>query len=228
MSKSKAKKLKPSEIVTPPCRLSFPALFEPRPVSSDKPDDLKYQASIIIPKGTDLTPFKKAMKAAAVDRWGKVPGIKPRNIGLKSAAEKPDVEGYNKGDYFISAKSKHRPQVVDRALRDLHQDTPEMRKLREELCYAGAWFIFHINAFAYDHPEGGKGISFGLNSVQFFKHGDRFDMRRAPEEVFEALEALEDDEAPDVEGDDGMDDLFGSFGDADDDEEEDDEDDIPF
>jgi hypothetical protein len=183
-----------TEIVTQPVRLAFPALFEPKPVSKGS-DKEKYQAVLLLPPSYDIKPLKAALKAACIDRWGKVPEMRPDKIGLKPCSEKANApDGYDDGWFYINTKSEYQPQVVDERLNPV---------IDPEKVYAGCFVRAHINAFAYDHEQGGKGVSFGLNSIQFVRSGERLDGRKKASEVFDAVEvdesadsAFGDDEAP--------------------------------
>lgn len=183
--------LGPSELITPVCRLSFPALFEPRAVAKDKPDEKKYQATILIPAGESLKPFHKAMEHVMREKWGKLFKLSARNNPIHDCAEKPELDGYEAGWHFIGTSSKYQPQLLDRQKKEV---------LDPELFYPGCWVRLFCNAYAWDHPQGGKGISFGLNAVQWVEHGDRLDGRKDASEIFEALEVPDDDAPPEDRG----------------------------
>ena len=170
------------EIVTPPMRLSFPALFEPKPTVRGG-DVMKYQASFLLPEDLDLKPFYDCVKAAMVERFGKVIKMPARNNPIKPCSEK-DIDGYVDGWHYINAKSGYAPGVVDQRRQEI---------IDPEMIYAGCWVRAHLTAYAWDHPTGGKGVSFSLNSVQLVKDGERLDGRRSAAEVFDAIEVDDDD-----------------------------------
>ena len=177
------------DVVTPPVRISFPALFEPKPVTKGS-DEKKYQAVLLIPPEVDLKPFLRAVKAAMISKWEKVIKLPARNNPIKSCDEKEDLEGYEPGWHYISVRSNYRPRVVDQNLNEI---------LDPEVIYPGCWCRFHLKAYPWEHPQGGKGVSFSLNSVQFVKNGPRLDGRLKPEDVFEPLEIDDqDDELADL------------------------------
>jgi len=201
---------KAGSLTTGPVRLSFPALKEPKPVSKDKPDDKKFQATLILPPDMDLKPFYDAVKAVMLERWGKLIKLPARNNPIKSNDEK-ELDGYEDGGHFINTRSKRRPKCVDGKVQDVIDI--------EEVFYPGCWVRAHINAYAWEHPQGGKGVSFGLNAVQFFKDGERFDGAIDVSEAFDAV-PVADDEI--FGGDDEVESsLFGGNGDDEGDE-------IPF
>jgi hypothetical protein len=192
--------LDPTHLVTPEARLAFPALFEPKPVQQGS-DKLKFQATILLPPGTDLAPFKRAMAAAARNQWGdKIPkGLK--NWGPRSCEEREHLEGFDEGWFFFSVKSNpdRRPAVVDQALRDI---------LDPNKVYGGCWCKFHINAYAYDRPDG-KGITFGLNGVQLIRDDTRFDGRVDSTSLFTPVAGFADNSGSDKPSASEIDDLFG-------------------
>jgi hypothetical protein len=191
-----AAELSNREIVTEPCRLSFPALFEPKPVSKTKPNELKYQAAILIPKSVSLKPFYDCVKAAMIEKFGKAIKLPARANPIKACDEK-ELAGYEEGWHYINAKSGYQPGVVNQKLQDIIDPTA---------IYAGCWCRFHLLAFGWDHPEGGKGVSFSLQSVQFIRDDDRLDGRLAAKDAFDAVEVEGDDEP---ENNVDVDELFG-------------------
>lgn len=183
------------DVITPPVRLAFPSLFEQKPRAPGS-DRMTYQATALIPPEVDLTPFKKAIVAAMRDKWGdKVKQLAPDKNPLKDCATKADLAGYIEGWRFINLHSGYQPQVVDRNRQPI---------LTPESVYPGCWVRIHMKAFAYDHPVGGKGVSFSLEAVQFVRDDERFDGRRKAADIFDALG---DEDGATASG--GMDDIFG-------------------
>ena len=86
---------------------------------------------------------------------------------LKLPLRDADEEGHTSPDYqgniFFNAKSKRRPQVVDR-----HK---EMIYDAEEI-YSGCYCNVMVNFYAFA-VEGNKGIAASLGNVQKVKDGDR-------------------------------------------------------
>ena len=193
--------LKPTELVTPPVRLSFPALFEPKPVAKGS-DDEKYQASLLLPPDLDMKPFMDAIVAAAKEKWGgNLPKFPAKNNPIKSCDDK-ELAGYDEGWHYINTKSNYPPTVVDQRRQEIIDPTR---------IFAGCWCRFHINAYAYDHPVGGKGVSFGLNAVQLVREDARLDGRRDATELFDDVEGFDDSVAFTEEEKDDVDaeELFG-------------------
>lgn len=184
------------DVITCECRLSFPALAEKK---SNGPDSAKssYQATLLIPPGTDMAPFNKAMRAAILKKFSK-PTVTGLRNPIRNAAEK-EYAGYDEGWLFIATKSDVQIPIVDR------QKIPivDLAKV-----YAGCWVKAHIRAWAYNN-QFGKGVSFELKALQFIKDGDRLDGRGKPSDPDMVFEALELDEPAAGEA---ADDNFNPFG----------------
>lgn len=187
--------LEDTELVTEPCRLAFPALFDPKPVSKTKPNDLKYQAAVLIPKKVSLKPFVQCIKAAMREAWNddtiKLSGNK---MPLQSCEAKPNLAGYEDGWHYINTKSGYQPSVVNQKLQDI---------IDPDGIFAGCWCRFHLKAYAWDHPEGGKGVSFSLQAVQLVREDSRLGGGASTSDAFEPIEVDDDDEMTD------LDDLLG-------------------
>jgi len=142
--------------VTPPFRVSFPAVFE---ASSYQGGDPKY--SVVMLFYPDK--FKKLIKD--------LPGNfkKP----LRDGAEKAHLDGYGEGMMFGTASSKQRPGLVDRTKQPI---------LTEEEFYPGCWARATITAYPYDNV--GKGVAFGLHNLQKLGDDENFTGRVAAEDDF--------------------------------------------
>ena len=162
-------------------RLAFPSLFTPKPVSRDKPNELRYQAVLLLPPEANLAVLTAAMAAAMTKKWGKVIQLPSKNNPLHDAGEKSDYAGFLPGWKFISVKSKDRPTVVNRDAVPVTDPA---------LVYPGMWVNAYLDCYAWEHPTGGKGISFGLMAMQLVKDDERLDGRRAATDVFQPLDAL--------------------------------------
>ena len=158
-----ARQLKATEVRVP-CRISYAHLIE-----TDKNDN--YSVSLLIPKSDKKTldEINKAVEAAIVDGKSKLAnkdGAINKKM-LKLPLRDADEEGHTSPDYqgniFFNAKSKRRPQVVDR-----HK---EMIYDAEEI-YSGCYCNVMVNFYAFA-VEGNKGIAASLGNVQKVKDGDR-------------------------------------------------------
>jgi Protein of unknown function (DUF2815) len=180
------------KVKTPPFRMSFPNILEPR---TDEDTGRKtYQLSMLFPPGTDLSPFKAAMKAAMEDKFGddtkKWPKVKHtpadviKDFGAYNAASNKPLPGDWAGWTLIRANSaeKFQPGVVG-PTRGADGKFPAVRDPRE--VYSGRWARASIDAY---HFAGKKndGVTFGLKNVQLLKHDGHFaGAISAPEEDFD-------------------------------------------
>lgn len=174
--------LSATEIVTEPVRLAFPHLWTPQAIDPLKPADKKYQAALLLPPDTDLQPFAKCLKVAMVEKWGPDFELRPGKNPIKRCDDRdPDkpLAGYEPGWFFINTSSKFQPSVLDQKKQEI---------LDERRVFGGCWCRFHLNAYAWTHPTGGRGVSFGLNSVMLIREDARLGGRKDAREVFGEIE----------------------------------------
>jgi hypothetical protein len=173
------KTLAPVYVTTPPLRLAFPSLDKPRARAPGSPK-MTYQAVLLIPPETDMAPFKAAVEAAMMEKFGKVIQVPREKLPIKLCADKSGIDGYEDGWRYINTHSGYAPKVVDHNRQPLI-DIPSV-------IYPGCWCRFLIKAFAYSN-EFGKGVSFSLEAVQFVRDGDRLDGRADVNDVFDPIES---------------------------------------
>lgn len=169
------------KILTPAFRVAFPSVFKKRAYEGG---DEKYEITMLFPKNTDISLLQKAADAALDATYS---GKKARPKGLKFPfrdGDEVEWDGYA-GCTAVKATSLYRPNVVDRKLQTIDD---------EELFYAGCWARATVNAFCYD-KKGNKGVTFGLQNVQFLRDDEPFTGRTTGEEDF--------DELPDEDGSGG-------------------------
>jgi len=169
-----------TKVVTGKIRLSYAHLFQPRPTDGG---ELEYSTAILIPKNDKETLRKiqtaiNAVKAdpAAITKWG---GKVPPNLSTPlrdGDIDRPDDPVYA-GHYFINARSKQKPGVVDQNCQAV-LDASEV--------YSGCFARVSINFFSYA-VSGKKGVGAGLNNVQKVADGDALGGRARPEDDFEPL-----------------------------------------
>lgn len=168
-----------TRVVTGRVRLSYVHLFEP---FSNQPDqEAKYSCTVLIPKSDTATlrKIRAAQDAAAENGKTKAFGGKvPSNLKttLHDGDEEADLERNPEyaGHFYMAMSSKTRPGVVDADLNAVLDPTS---------VYSGCYARVSINAFAYSN-SGNKGISFGLNNVQFLADGDALGGRTRAEDDF--------------------------------------------
>lgn len=160
-------------VLTGKVRLSFPNLVTPRAFEGGP---AKYTAAFIFPQGHDLAALKEAIRRAAEAKWGQ--NIPPNlRIPIRSAAEKADKAGYEDGQFFVNTTGNEPPQLVG------PDNTPVGEQKALQMFYAGCWVNAYLRAFAYDQ-RGNKGVSLGLNAVQWLSDGDRLGNRVDATKVF--------------------------------------------
>lgn len=199
----------PLEVVTPTCRLAFPSLFKTAPRFQNS-ERMTYQAVLLLPPDTSLTPFANAVKAAMDVQFGKQ--IRLSDSPIRSCDGK-EYAGYEPGWRYINTHTGYAPGVVDQKKqpildKELMEMDPALAIARaEERIFAGCWCRFHLTAFGWTYAKK-QGVSFSLNGVQLVREDERLDGRAAPGAVFDEIE-VEDDDAPEAASSSEVDALFG-------------------
>jgi hypothetical protein len=160
------------KVITPPFRVSFPALIKPRAFQNNEPT---YSVEMLFSKGTDISQLKAAAAAAAKKKW---PGEVPKNLRspFKDGNEK-NYDGY-KDVTVVVARSKNKPGLVDQDLNEI---------IEAGAIYGGCWARASITAYAYD-KAGNRGVSFGLQNLQKVKDDTAFSGRANAKDEFETIE----------------------------------------
>lgn len=168
----------PTRVVTGKVRLSYVHLFEP--YSNKKDQEPRYSVTILIPKRDKVTLDKIDKAIAVAKEEGKAKhfgGRIPNNlkITLHDGDEEADLERNPEyaGCMYMAMSSKTRPGVVDQDLNPILDSTA---------VYSGCYARVSINAFPYSNES--KGISFGLNNVQFLEDGEPLGGRTRAEDDF--------------------------------------------
>lgn len=187
-------------------------LFEPQEMENGTE---KYNATLLIKKGADMSPYEKAALQAAEAKWpGKAAQFFKDGIIKNPFLDGDGPQGKSKktgethrgfaGHTFIRVQSgkDFRPKIVDRKLLPVvdKADFPSGSKGFAVIC-----------ALAWDHPKSGKGVSFSISMAQISKVATGEEVlggagSGSPEDFFEKI----DDEgpAPDTKGK-GAESLFG-------------------
>lgn len=159
-----------TKVVTgPETRLSYAHIWEPKSINGSDP---KYSVSLIIPKTDTKTvdAIKQAIKAAYDEGLSKLKGngkTAPALSAIKQPlrdgdAERPDDEAYA-GCYFMNASSKNQPQIVDKQVQPI---------LDQSEVYSGCYGRVSVNFYAFN-SNGNKGIACGLGNIQKIRDGER-------------------------------------------------------
>ena len=181
---------KQTKIITPKFRMSFPALFVPKPFEDG--GEPVYSLTCLFPVGCDLKALQGFVLEAMTEKWGDkaLADFKAGKIRnpFRKQDEKEHLAGYEAGGYFIILRSKNKPGVVG----------PDVQPVTDPaVAYAGRWARASLSVFAWSHAKGGRGVSFGLNNVQLLEEADRFGGGAArPSEDFEPVAIPVDAEVP--------------------------------
>lgn len=171
-----------THVVTPEFRVSYPNVFKAQRNKLSGKDEYSVQA--LFKKGQDIQKLKDAAKAAATAKWGEDTSKWPKNLRLPFRDQKElerdgkQPDGTEPGAIFMRFKSERRPGVVDQNVQEIIEDSK---------FYAGCYAIASVNAYAYDQA-GNRGVSFGLNHLQFVKDGEPFSGRPKVEDAFAPIE----------------------------------------
>lgn len=178
------------KVVTPEFILCFQNLFKPK--AFEGTDTEKYDCVMVFPKGSDLTKLKDAAKEAIQKKFpnGAKGGRSPFRDGNEVADEWGDAF---RDATFIRASSQVKPAIVDRCKRPITD---------EEQIYSGCIARAVVHAYGYD-TKGNRGVSFGLDAVQFIRDGEPLGGGAASVGMFDDLG---DDSGKSGETSDGSDD----------------------
>jgi hypothetical protein len=189
-----------SRVVTPPFRLSFPALFTAKksmteggkpkfgcmaiwtPAEFTDKEKALWAKMMELCNAASMAKFKKPMKDLA-------PNFKRP---FRRGDEKPEY-GMTDKNVFSNITSWYPPQIVMAdAKTKVADEALRLGKSKEELLYPGCWMRASVNAYAYTNI--GSGIALGLNNMMFLRDGERLDNRVEAEVEFdgwaEAVDAL--------------------------------------
>lgn len=168
-----------TRVVTPEVVLSYPHLLTPQANSNGKP---KFSSSLILLPGADMAGLQRAAMAAATAKYGDKAAELFRTKKIRSPFRTDwEAKNYPKDSVFLNVRSEQRPLLVFPNLEPVPMDRIT------EVFYPGCIVKASVTAFAYNR-EGNQGISFGLNTIQFIRDGERLDNRVAPEDEFEAVD----------------------------------------
>ena len=172
-----------TKVITGKVRASFVHIFEPQSVNGSEP---KYSCSFIIPKSDTETigKIREAVEQARQDgvtKWG---GKIPPNLKLPlrdGDIDRPEDEAYA-GCYFLNANSREKPQVVDKQVQPILDQTE---------VYSGCYGRITVTFYGYN-SNGNRGVAAGLGNIQKLKDGDSLGGRAKASEEFEPVDDDED------------------------------------
>ncbi|NLT96820.1 MAG: DUF2815 family protein [Christensenellaceae bacterium] len=163
--------IKPTTVTTGEVRISYEHLLKPHANSNLPNAELKYSATLLIPKSDIATKqridaaIQAAIQEGITTKWG---GVKPPQIpipihdgdGVRQSGEPYGPEC--KGHWVMTASSKQQPEIVDLNLQPIINATE---------IYSGMYARVCVNFFAYANA-GKKGIGCGLGPVQKTRDGE--------------------------------------------------------
>lgn len=164
-----------TKVITGVVRFSYANVWEPKSINGS---DEKYSVSLIIPKNDTNTiqEIKDAVEAAKQEGKSKFGGKIPANLKLPlrdGDIERPEDEAY-KDSYFVNANSKDRPQIVDKNVKPI---------LDQSEVYSGCYGRVSITFYAFN-SNGNKGIACGLGNIQKIKEGEPLSGRSSASDDF--------------------------------------------
>lgn len=210
-----------SDLKTGLVRASFVQnLFEAR--AAEEGGNPKYGCTLLIPKSdtATLNALQKAILDACVAAsWGdeakvttmikngaiKLPvldGDGPQGVSKKTGERHPGYEGH----FFVRTSSGENfpPQVVDENVQRIASNDPTRLK-------SGDYGYAVVNAFTWEHPKTGKGVTFNIGAFQKIKNGEALGGGGGVDtSQFFKVETVQGEAAPDeTKGGAGAGGLFG-------------------
>ena len=171
-------------------RLMFVNLDKPRKIDANNPnEEAKYQLTLCFDSKAQKTKQFKAMEKAVQKmiqaKWGDNPPKKIRRPFLTADDLDKVPNGMGEDDVIVRLSSTSKPEVVDHNVEEI---------LDRSQVYSGCYGIVNMQCYAWKHPTGGAGVSFGLGPVQKTRDGEPLGGRAKPaKDAFEALEEEDDD-----------------------------------
>lgn len=168
-----------TKVVTGKVRFSYLNAWEPKSINGSEE---KFSVSLIISKDDvkTLSDIRAAIEAAKQEGKAKFGGKIPANLKLPlrdGDIDRPDDEAY-KNSYFINANSKDKPQIVDKNVKPI---------LDQSEVYSGCYGRASISLFAYN-TNGNKGIACGLGNLQKLADGEPLSGRSRAEDDFSSAD----------------------------------------
>lgn len=168
-----------TKVITGKTRFSYANIWEAKSINGG---DEKYSVSLIISKDDTKTinEIKAAIEAAKQEGKAKFGGKIPANLKLPlrdGDVDRPDDEAY-KNSYFVNANSKDKPQIVDKNVKPI---------LDQSEVYSGCYGRASVTFYAFN-SNGNKGIACGLGNLQKLSDGEPLSGRSRAEDEFSSFE----------------------------------------
>ena len=158
-------------------------MFKAKFNSLSKKDEFSVQA--LFKKGENLEQMKLAAAEACMKKWGADKSKWPSNLknpfrDQKDRAKNGSLpDGCEEGAIYCTFKSNSQPAIRDAANQSFVTESSKF--------YAGCYARASVYAMAYD-VNGGRGVTFLLNHLQFARDGEPFSGRPAVEDAFAPIE----------------------------------------
>ena len=185
-------KLDPKKVVTGKnTRWSYCNVWAPKSILNSEP---KYSVSLIISKDDVQTvkKIKAAIKAAYEEgaailkgNGKSVPPLSAIHSPLNDGDDKADADPAYKNSYYINAKNKYAPGIVDARCEPILDQTE---------VYSGVYGRASVTFIAYNANGASRGITCILNNLQKIKDGEPLGGRSRPEDDFDLEDDDEDDD----------------------------------
>jgi hypothetical protein len=179
-------------VITPLVVLSYPHLAVAQKSNQAGKAD-KFSATGIVTAETlqiaeekaKFDAIKEGLIAAGREKWGAKFDTLVKGDGFKKGIRSDsESKNYPAGSVFLTARSVNQPGLV---YSYADPTTKKPAKIAQDdikkVLYAGAIVRLLVTIFPFEQ-EGNKGLSFGLEGVQFVKDGPRIDGRVAAEDAF--------------------------------------------
>jgi hypothetical protein len=162
-------------------RMSFPTLPPMAPKKDEATGRETFGVVMLLPPGTDLAPYKAALKAAMVEKFGpntaQWPKVKrkPDDVVKDFAAYNAESNKPLAGDWAgwtmvgTAIVADYPPSVVHNYKEDGNRWA---RCVDKREIFGGRWARAEIQAYYY--PNNGGGVTFGLRGVQLLKRDTAF------------------------------------------------------
>lgn len=178
---------------TPLALISYPHLAEAQK-QKDASKTPKFGAAFVFTPDILAMPAEKtlftAMQAEALEvvkaKWPAKYEQYLQSEGFKKGFRKDPKDGYPEGSIYINARSNNQPGMVYSIL-DPATGKPARVKQEDvkKVFYPGAIVRGLVSIYAFD-TDGNRGVTFGLEGLQFVKDAPRIDNRVNAEDAFEA------------------------------------------
>lgn len=203
-------------------RLTFANIFRPQKVEENGVVKFQFNATLLYPKSTPAltgilqvgteTNIQDLTASVCKEAWGdaaieliktgviKSPfldGDGPQGVSKKTGKRHAGFEGHK---FIRTARPKFKPgedaNPPELYGATLGADGKLVKLTSPKDMYSGCYVHAVLNIMAWEHPQSGKGLSFGLQMLQFAKDGERLGGEGGPD-AGSFFQGAAPDKAPD-------------------------------